>query len=174
MKRKKRIILALNLLLGGFVVSTLSGCEGEVSPFYTLELNFDSTLGSVTSETPQGAVGDTVTVKITPNEGIVIDSVKVNGEEVDVDDTGVLTFTAIGGKNTVDVAFKDPTVQPPLDASFSVKAEFDSQMGTVTLKLQLLLIVVILFNQLQSMVKVEILQSLNLLFNQNKVKTLLK
>ena len=133
MKRKKRIILALNLLLGGFVVSTLSGCEGEVSPFYTLELNFDSTLGSVTSETPQGAVGDTVTVKITPNEGIVIDSVKVNGEEVDVDDTGVLTFTAIGGKNTVDVAFKDPTAQPPLDASFSVKAEFDSQMGTVTL-----------------------------------------
>ena len=133
MKRKKRIILALNLLLGGFVVSTLSGCEGEVSSFYTLELNFDSTLGSVTSETPQGVVGDTVTVKITPNEGIVIDSVKVNGEEVDVDDTGVLTFTAIGGKNTVDVAFKDPTAQPPLDASFSVKAEFDSQMGTVTL-----------------------------------------
>lgn len=133
MKRKKRIILALNLLLGGFVVSTLSGCEGEVSPFYTLELNFDSTLGSVTSETPQGAAGDTVTVKITPNEGIVIDSVKVNGEEVDVDETGVLTFTAIGGKNTVDVAFKDPTAQPPLDASFSVKAEFDSQMGTVTL-----------------------------------------
>ena len=133
MKRKKRIILALNLLLGGFVVSTLSGCEGEVSPFYTLELNFDSTLGSVTSETPQGAVGDTVTVKITPNEGIVIDSVKVNGDEVDVDDTGVLTFTAIGGKNTVDVAFKDPTAQPPLDASFSVKAEFDSEMGTVTL-----------------------------------------
>lgn len=133
MKRKKRIILALNLLLGGFVVSTLSGCEGEVSPFYNLELNFDSTLGSVTSETPQGAAGDTVTVKITPNEGIVIDNVKVNGEEVDVDETGVLTFTAIGGKNTVDVAFKDPTAQPPLDASFSVKAEFDSQMGTVTL-----------------------------------------
>lgn len=133
MKRKKRIILALNLLLGGFVVSTLSGCEGEVSSFYTLELNFDSTLGSVTSETPQGVAGDTVTVKITPNEGIVIDSVKVNGEEVDVDDTGVLTFVAIGGKNTVDVAFKDPTAQPPLDASFSVKAEFDSQMGTVTL-----------------------------------------
>lgn len=133
MKRKKRIILALNLLLGGFVVSTLSGCEGEVSSFYTLELNFDSTLGSVTSETPQGVVGDKVTVKITPNEGIVIDSVKVNGEKVDVDDTGILTFTAIGGKNTVDVAFKDPTAQPPLDASFSVKAEFDSQMGTVTL-----------------------------------------
>ena len=133
MKRNKRIILALNLLLGGFVVSTLSGCEGEVSSFYALDLNFDSTLGSVTSETLQGVVGDTVTVKITPNEGIVIDSVKVNGEEVDVDDTGVLTFTAIGGKNTVDVVFKDPTVQPPLDTSFSVKAEFDSEMGTVTL-----------------------------------------
>ena len=133
MKRNKRIILAFNLLLGGFVVSTLSGCEGEVSSFYALDLNFDSTLGSVTSETLQGVVGDTVTVKITPNEGIVIDSVKVNGEEVDVDDTGVLTFAAIGGKNTVEVVFKDPTVQPPLDTSFSVKAEFDSEMGTVTL-----------------------------------------
>lgn len=131
MKRKKRIVLALNLLLGGFVVSTLSGCEGEVSAFYTLDLIYDSTLGSVTSDTPKGVVGDTVNVTITPNEGIVIDSVKVNGEEATVEN-GVLTFTAVGGTNTVEVTFKDPSAQPPLDTSFSVKAEYDSEKGSVS------------------------------------------
>ena len=132
MKRKKRFILALNLLLGGFVVSTLSGCEGEVSAFYTLNLVYDSTLGSVTSDTPKGVVGDTVNVTITPNEGIVVDSVKVNGEEAEFEN-GVLTFTAVGGTNTVEVTFKDPSAQPPLDTSFSVKAEYDSSKGSVTI-----------------------------------------
>ena len=81
MKRKKKIILALNLLLGGFAVSTLAGCGEEgISSVYTLDLQFNSELGSVTSETPKGVAGDTVTVKITPNEGIVVDSIKVNGE----------------------------------------------------------------------------------------------
>ena len=134
MKRKKKIILALNLLLGGFAVSTLAGCGEEgISSVYTLDLQFNSELGSVTSETPKGVAGDTVTVKITPNEGIVVDSIKVNGETAEADKNGVLTFTAVGGKNTVEVNFKDPSAQPSLDTSFSVKAEYDNTRGTVTL-----------------------------------------
>ena len=130
MKRKKKIILALNLLLGGFITSALVGCNEQTSQFYSLDIKYDETLGTVTTDTPQGVAGDTVNIKITPNEGVIIESVVVNGTEVEVTD-GTLTFTAIGGLNTVDVNFKDPAAETPIDNSFSVELDYDSSRGTV-------------------------------------------
>ena len=127
MKRRRKSALVLSLLFGGLTLSSLSGCAEQVAQTYNVNLDYDSSLGKVEVDHPSGTYGDTFTITITPNTGITIESILVNGEVREI--TNTFTITAEEDTYNITVNFNDPT-NPDLD-NFTVKTVFDSEMGSV-------------------------------------------
>ena len=96
-------------------------------------MTYDSKLGNVTVDHPRGYKGDTFTVTITPNEGIVIKSIKVNGTEREIANSFAITAEAMTYEIAVTFEDHNNPGETPVDTSFSVKAIFDETMGNVTL-----------------------------------------
>ncbi len=141
MKNKKIFTLAVSLLLGGFAITSLAGCEGEPNEpvenpgvnnpggetpsesTYTVSLNFDNALGTVTASKDSGKAGETVKITITPNEDATIKSITINGESKEV--VNSFSFVTKEGVNTVAVVFEK------IDKSFTVALEYDEEYGKV-------------------------------------------
>ena len=136
MKRRKINALAFGMFVGGgLLISSLTGCtnpEGIIEGQFVLELVYDSSLGQVNASALSGKGGDVVTITITPNENVKIESIIVNGETRESVETS-FEFVTSDGKNTVEVKFKDENAPDPLDTSFTVRAVYDSTKGTVSL-----------------------------------------
>lgn len=96
----------------------------EVEPTnYTIVTNYNNAMGRVSLSSQSGAKGEQVTVTITPNSGHAVVGVKINGSAVTVSNS--VTFTTVGGINTVEVVFED--------IRFTTNLTFDSAKGTATL-----------------------------------------
>ena len=136
MKRRKINALAFGIFVGGgLLISSLTGCtnpEGIKEGQFELELVYDSSLGQVNASALSGKGGDVVTITITPNENVKIESIIVNGETRESVETS-FEFVTSDGKNTVEVKFKDENAPEPLDTSFTVRAVYDSTKGMVSL-----------------------------------------
>ena len=136
MKRRKISALAFGMFVGGgLLTSSLTGCtnrEGITEGQFELELVYDSSLGQVNASALSGKGGDVVTITITPNENVKIESIIVNGETRESVETS-FEFVTSDGKNTVEVKFKDENAPEPLDTSFTVRAVYDSTKGMVSL-----------------------------------------
>lgn len=136
MKRRKINALAFGIFVGGgLLISSLTGCtnpEGIIEGQFVLELVYDSSLGQVNASALSGKGGDVVTITITPNENVKIESIIVNGETRESVETS-FEFVTSDGKNTVEVKFKDENAPDPLDTSFTVRAVYDSTKGIVSL-----------------------------------------
>ena len=127
-------LLAYSLGVGLLIIS-LTGCtnpEGIKEGQFELELVYDSSLGQVNASALSGKGGDVVTITITPNENVKIESIIVNGETRESVETS-FEFVTSDGKNTVEVKFKDENAPEPLDTSFTVRAVYDSTKGMVSL-----------------------------------------
>lgn len=125
---KRKFSLVYSLLLGTIATTTLAGCGSvEVEKKFSVELNFDESLGSVTADKKEGVLSaDTsVTLTISPKEGYKIKTVKINGTEVIAKET--ITFSPKENSNTVDVTF-EPDVQIK---KFTVKLAYDTVQGYV-------------------------------------------
>lgn len=136
MKRRKINALAFGIFVGGgLLISSLTGCtnpEGIIEGQFVLDLVYDSSLGQVNASALSGKGGDVVTITITPNENVKIESIIVNGETRESVETS-FEFVTSDGKNTVEVKFKDENAPDPLDTSFTVRAVYDSTKGIVSL-----------------------------------------
>lgn len=136
MKRRKINALAFGIFVGGgLLISSLTGCtnpEGINEGQFVLDLVYDSSLGQVNASALSGKGGDVVTITITPNENVKIESIIVNGETRESVETS-FEFVTSDGKNTVEVKFKDENAPDPLDTSFTVRAVYDSTKGIVSL-----------------------------------------
>lgn len=70
--------------------------------------------GSVTPGTCDVAEGTSQTFEMTPNEGYEVDSVKVDGE--DVEETASYTFSNVTGPHTLEVTFRLKEIPPVVEA----------------------------------------------------------
>lgn len=80
--------------------------------------------GSITSNKDEALVGETITLTITPDTGYQLKSLKVNGEEIEVDENGQVTI----------VVTKDMTITAEFELiDYSINIDSTSiQNGTVT------------------------------------------
>ena len=135
MKKIRKTGLILSLIFGSFTLSTLSSCSEVMTNTYNVNLSFDSNLGNVTVDYPRGFKGDIFTVTINPNDGVVVKSIKVNGEEHEI----ATSFTITAEAMTYDIVVtfensNNPSDTPStsVDTSFTVNTIFDETMGSVT------------------------------------------
>ncbi len=123
MKKKLRFLLGALCLILAFVGAA---CAGDKS--YHVTLSYDETKGEVvlSPEKDAYAEGENVTVTVTPNSGIAVESFKVNGEEKALTE-GAYSF-AVEADTAVEVAFA-PVPAP----THTVTLSYDETKGTVSL-----------------------------------------
>lgn len=130
--KKNKTLLILSLSLGCFLLTPLSSCGTsnveEVKEF-TISLNYDASMGTVSVDKENGKVGETVAVTITPKEGFSVSSVNING----VKSTNELkqTFVAMKGENIVIVDFTKGQSSVDEDCNYFINTIFDETMGHV-------------------------------------------
>lgn len=129
---KRKFLLVYNLLLGGIVTTSLSGCVATTpqESTYNILLSYDSDLGKVVASSTSGKLesNTSVTLTITPNEGYKISEVKINGELTDAKAT--VMFVPKAGTNQVSVSFSK--TETPVQDNFKVILDYSKEHGEVS------------------------------------------
>ena len=93
---------------GGGEGGSGSGDQGGSTPAatkYKVTVNYDKTLGAIRGVS-SGSKYSEITLKITPNEGYIIKSLTVNGEEVEVENNKYFEYeTEITETTTIEIEF---------------------------------------------------------------------
>ncbi len=112
MKLRKIFMLFAVLAL---TLGICAACRDTQDPvYYTVETQYDETLGSVTVSDPASAngyeAGERVTVTVTPNSGVEVKKVTLNGAEKELAENK-LVFE-VSQNTTVAVTFEETAAQP--------------------------------------------------------------
>ncbi len=108
-----------------------AACTTEEPQTYKLQYAYTATEGSITATAPSGggkeyAAGESVTITVTANNGYEVESVKVNGTSVTLDEAGKYTFQ-IESDTTVSATFKTVAAAE----SYSLTLSFAKAEGSV-------------------------------------------
>lgn len=136
--RKNILPTVLRILLLGlslcFALLSAVACD-NAQKYFRITTEFDNAKGSVTVSEPQNEAGylegEEVVVTVSATEGYEVEKFTVNGAEKDLSD-GKYTFK-ITGDTSIEVTFKEKTVEPPVDEKFTVTVNFDNSAGSATL-----------------------------------------